>query len=135
MDHVKTVDPSVRESLRGLMITWGKIVSNADGVRILWPILQSDEVKWTIDLEGNINRANESERLKPLSLLTPEDLKDSAENEYSIESNILGLYPGPTHFVQLLKVIDRADISSDLFVKLLEAYRDRNNDKDEDPTK
>ncbi|KAG6896934.1 hypothetical protein C0992_005199 [Termitomyces sp. T32_za158] len=135
MDHVKTVDPSVREPLRGLLITWGKIVLNADGVRILWSILQSEEVNWTIDLEGHINRTNKSEAPKPLSLITPEDLKDSAENEYSIDSNILGLYPGPTHFVQLLKAINRVDISSDLFVSLLEAYRDRNIGIDEDPAR
>ncbi|KAG6873310.1 hypothetical protein C0995_000463 [Termitomyces sp. Mi166 len=135
VDHVKTVDPSLRESLRGLMITWGKIVSTADGVRILWLILQSEEVKWTIDLEGNISRATKSEMPKPSSLLTPKDLKAGTENEYSINSNILGLYPDPIHVVQLLKTIDRADISSDFFVKLLEAYRDRRNDEDEDPTR
>ncbi|KAH0587531.1 hypothetical protein H2248_006313 [Termitomyces sp. 'cryptogamus'] len=135
VDHVKTVDPSLRESLRGLIITWGKIVSTADGVHILWPILRSDEIKWTIDLEGNISRDNKAETHGPLSLLTPEDLRAGVENEYNINSNILGLYPDPSHFVQLLKTVNRADISSDFFVRLLEAYRDQKNDEGGDPTR
>ncbi|KAG6854762.1 hypothetical protein C0991_001189 [Blastosporella zonata] len=135
MDHVKTMNPSLRESLRGLMVTWGKIVGAADGVNILWSIMQSEETKWTIDLEGNIKRPNESETISRLSLLTPQDLKDGEGGDYSLESNILGLYPDPNHFVQFLKTIDRADISSDFFVKLLEAYRDQKTDDDEDPTR
>ncbi|KAG6814199.1 hypothetical protein H0H92_000876 [Tricholoma furcatifolium] len=135
VDHVKTIDPSLRESLRGLMITWGKIVSTVDGVGILWSIMQSNEMKWTIDLEGNINRANASDTHKPLSLLTPQDLQAEEDNDLNIDSNILGLYPDPAHFVQFLKSIDRADLSADFFVKLLEAYRDRETGEDEDPTR
>ncbi|KAG6817465.1 hypothetical protein H0H87_008633 [Tephrocybe sp. NHM501043] len=132
MDHVKTVDPSLRESLRGLTTTWGKIVGTTDGMDILWSIIQSNEIKWNIDLEGNVIRATTSEMPNPLSLLTPQDFKD---DDYDLNSNILSLYPDPNHFVKFLKTFDRADISSDFFVKLLEAYRDRNIDDDEDPTR
>ncbi|KAG6919413.1 hypothetical protein DXG01_006296 [Tephrocybe rancida] len=132
MDQIKTTDPSLRESFRGLLVTWGKIVGTAEGLEILWSIIQSEEIKWTVDLEGNIDRDHMSETSNPLSLLTPQDLE---AGEHNLDSNILGLYPNPNHFVQFLKTIDRADISSDFFVKLLEMYRDSKTDDDEDPTR
>lgn len=47
-------------------------------------------------------------------------------------ANILNLFPDPAHFVRFLKTIDRSDITSDLFVRLLEAYREAKA-SDEDP--
>ncbi|KAF5387644.1 hypothetical protein D9615_000386 [Tricholomella constricta] len=135
MDEIKTTDPSLRESLRGLLVTWAKIIGTSDGVSILWSVLESDDIGWAIDIEGNINRDKASEKLAPLSLLTPKDLKPDEGEDFNIDSNILGLYPDPTHFVQFLKTIARADISSDLFVQSLEAYREAKFQGEEDPTK
>ncbi|GLB33780.1 hypothetical protein LshimejAT787_0106640 [Lyophyllum shimeji] len=133
MDKVKAIDPSLRESLRGLLVTWAKIIGTPDGVDILWLILQSEEQGWSVDLEGNITRDNVSDRPSALSLLTPEDVKADATEDFNLNTNILGLYPDPTHYVQLLRTIDRVDISSDLFVRLLEAYREHRSK--EDPTR
>jgi hypothetical protein len=47
--------------------------------------------------------------------------------------NILNLYPDPVRFVRFLKDIDRIDISSDLFVKLLEAYHNNKSQDSSDP--
>jgi hypothetical protein len=41
----------------------------------------------------------------------------------NFDANIFGLFPDPLHFVRLLKDMDRVDVASDLFVRLLEAYR------------
>lgn len=60
-----------------------------------------------------------SEQRSRLSLLTPQDLR---AEETELNANILDLYPDPNHFVTLLKDIDRPEISSDLFLKLLEAF-------------
>ncbi|KAF8076354.1 hypothetical protein FPV67DRAFT_413223 [Lyophyllum atratum] len=133
MDTVKTTDPGLRESLRGLLITWAKIIGTSNGVDILWSISETDEQGWSVDLEGNISRAKSSDKHPSLSLLTPEDVKADDE-DYDVDTNILGLYPDPAHYVRFLKTIDRADISSELFVKLLEAYRDHKS-KEEDPTR
>lgn len=60
-----------------------------------------------------------------LSLLTPDRLpRDVNLDDPNFDANIFDLYPDPLHFVNLLKSIDREDISSDLFVRLLEAYRE-----------
>ncbi|KAG5646622.1 hypothetical protein DXG03_002926 [Asterophora parasitica] len=138
MDEVRTTDPGLRESLRGLLVTWAKIVGASDGAAILWSVLESDDVGWKVDLEGNISREktrDSPEKVAPLSLLTPQDLKAQTEEEFDLDSNILGLYPDPSHFVQFLKTIARADIASDLFVKSLEAYRARKSQGSEDPTR
>jgi len=63
--------------------------------------------------------------LSPLSLITPDKLpKDVDLDDPNFDANIFDLYPDPLHFVNLLKSIDREDISSDLFVRLLEAYKE-----------
>jgi hypothetical protein len=69
-----------------------------------------------------------------LSLLTPEDLRRAdGTGELDLDANLLNLYPDPVHLVQFLKSIDRADISSELFVKLLEGYRDMKAQRESDP--
>ncbi|KAG5637776.1 hypothetical protein H0H81_003277 [Sphagnurus paluster] len=135
MDHVKTTDPSLRESLRGLLITWAKIVTTSDGVTVLWSIIESEDTGWKIDLEGQITKTNASEKPAKLSLMTPQDLEIHENEDFDLDTNILGLYPDPSHFVQFLKTIDRTDISSDLFVQLLEAYRDHKTKEEKDPTR
>lgn len=76
------------------------------------------------------------EKLSGLSLLTPADLRQANEgDEVNIDTNILNLYPDPMHFVRFLKEIDRPDISSDIFVKLLEAYRAHKAREEVDPTR
>jgi hypothetical protein len=72
-----------------------------------------------------------SEKPTSLSLLTPGDNDDDID----LDSNILDLYPDPAHFVRFLKSIQRTDISSDLFVRLLETYRDSKAETDGDPTR
>ena len=79
-------------------------------------------------------KAVRSEQPSSLSLLTPEDLRrEDGGDVFNLDTNILDLYPDPVHFVRFLKDIDRNDISSDLFVKLLEAYRDQKFRETSDP--
>ena len=82
-----------------------------------------------------INWIHRSEKTPPLSLLTPEDLlhADDARDELNLDMNILKLYPDPIRFVRFLKDIDRIDISSDLFVKLLEVYHNNKSQDAGDP--
>ena len=69
-----------------------------------------------------------------LSLFTPESLKQAEEaGEFDIDANILGLKPDPIRFVAFLSTINRNDVSSELFVKLLEEYRELGNRTDPDP--
>jgi hypothetical protein len=69
-----------------------------------------------------------------LELFTPEDLKHAEDNEQlNVDANIFDLRPDPNHFVKFLKSLDRGDISSELFVRILEAYRESKTERDSDP--
>jgi hypothetical protein len=56
MEKVKSSNPDLRESLRGLLITLGKIVGQPEGLDILWHIIESNEGGWHVDLEGHIHK-------------------------------------------------------------------------------
>lgn len=74
-----------------------------------------------------------SEKPPALSFLTPEDLRRADEAEELLDNNFLDLRPDPVHFVRFLKSIDRSDMSSELFVRLLETYRERKSQQESDP--
>lgn len=59
-----------------------------------------------------------------MALFTPEGLKNAEESgALDIDANFLGLRPDPTHFVGFLKSLDRQEVASIVFVRLLEGYR------------
>ena len=66
-----------------------------------------------------------------LALLTPEDIG----KEEIMGENFLDLYPDPAHFVQYVKSLDRLDMASELFVRLLEAYHSVDTEQDTDPSR
>lgn len=68
------------------------------------------------------------ESLKPLDMLTPEDLKTANEQD-SFDANLFDLYPDPNHFVQFLRSLNRDDVVPELFIKTLEAYHQSKSSK------
>ena len=68
-----------------------------------------------------------------MSLLTPGSLEEAELDDD--DANTMDLYPDPRHFVRFLKAIDRSDITSNLFIKFLEAYRDQRLAADADPVR
>jgi hypothetical protein len=69
-----------------------------------------------------------------LSFFTPESLQKAEEaGEFDSEANIMDLRPDPVGFVRYLKAVDRPDIASELFVNLLERYRELKARIDGDP--
>ncbi|KAK2466187.1 hypothetical protein APHAL10511_001829 [Amanita phalloides] len=135
-DNIKTSDPELRESLRGLLMTWGKIVEKSEGLDRFWSIFQADEIHWNVDINGDIQRTDKSHKPSSLSLFTPESLRE-AEKSGSLDddANIMNLYPDPVHYVRLLKEIHRSDMTSDLFVKFFETYREQKLAVDVDPVR
>ncbi|KAJ7781261.1 hypothetical protein B0H16DRAFT_1497669 [Mycena metata] len=111
LDQIKTSDPGLKEVLRGLLGTWGRVVGATEALAILWSVIDGQGGEWS-------------------ALLTPAD-----DEDIDLDTNILDLYPDPVHFVRFLKSIQRTDISSDLFVRLLESYRDSKSETDDDPTR
>jgi hypothetical protein len=69
-----------------------------------------------------------------LAFFTPDDLKKAEESgALDIDANFLDLRPDPTHFVDFLMSLDRLDVASEIFVRLLEGYRDLKANKESDP--
>ncbi|KAF6762641.1 hypothetical protein DFP72DRAFT_876446 [Ephemerocybe angulata] len=119
----KTTDPRLKESVQGLLVTWGKIVDPSRAVDLLWALIQEgQEQYWSASLDGTIRLIPEPQETRPLDLLTPDDLKQ-AEEQNSLDANIFDLYPDPGHLVRFLKLLDRGDVVSELFIKVLDAYQ------------
>lgn len=67
-------------------------------------------------------------------MFTPESLQAAeAAGEFDINPNVMNLEPDPAQFAQYLKAIDRVDIASELFVRLLEGYKVLKTSRDSDP--
>lgn len=71
------------------------------------------------------------------SLLLPKGAQKNqnemhSEDAFQVDLNLFNLYPDPVHFVEMLKAFDRVDISSTIFLRLLEHYRDMKSRPGED---
>lgn len=54
--RVKTADPTLRESVRGLLLTWGRVVPVEEAVAILWACIDGQGGDWTVDISGSVRR-------------------------------------------------------------------------------
>ena len=69
-----------------------------------------------------------------MSLFTPQDLERAEESgELDFNANILDLRPDPVHFTALLKSLDRPEIASEIFVRVLSAYQESKDTDNADP--
>ncbi|KAJ7591090.1 hypothetical protein C8J56DRAFT_782610 [Mycena floridula] len=136
LDRIKTSDPTLKESVSGLLATWARVITEAEGVASLWQIIDGVELAWEIDLGGSVRRVESKPQAHGLAMFTPEDLKRAEEDgNLDSDANILGLYPDPVHFVTFLATMDQREISAAIFVKLLETYRDQKIQQDTDPAR
>ncbi|KAI9574473.1 hypothetical protein HD554DRAFT_2165961 [Boletus coccyginus] len=131
LDTTKTSDPVLKESIQGLLATWGRVVEMQEGVNTLWSVVRSERIYWEVDISGNIRHCAPDMSTK-LALFTPQDL---GKGEEIIGENFLDLYPDPAHFVQYVKSLDRLDMASELFVRLLEVYHSVDTEQDTDPSR
>ena len=58
-------------------------------------------------------------------MASTDPLNDTLDSSDSSDANPLGLRPDPVQFVKFLQAIGRTEVSSDVFVKILEAYQER----------
>ena len=56
LQRVKTADPALRESVRGLLFSWGRVVPAEEAVAILWACVDGQGGDWTVDLAGSVSR-------------------------------------------------------------------------------
>ncbi|KAF9782746.1 hypothetical protein BJ322DRAFT_1072320 [Thelephora terrestris] len=134
LDSKKTADPALRETVKGLLGTWSRIVSAQEAEQVCWSIIEGEGGYWKIDIAGEIVQTAERTVTESLAIFTPESLEEAEKSgELDINSNLLGLRPDPAHFVGFLRAMNRPEVSSSLFVRLLEAYRSVKSDNDKDP--
>ncbi|KAG6378921.1 hypothetical protein JVT61DRAFT_13206 [Boletus reticuloceps] len=124
LDTVKASDPVLKDSVNGLLATWGRVVGTQDGLNTLWSVIRSERIYWEVDISG-IKHGTPDVSTKR-ALLTPEDI---------MGENFLDLYPDPAHFVQYIKSLDRLDMASELFVRLLEVYHSVDAAQDAGPSR
>ncbi|KAG1866653.1 hypothetical protein DFJ58DRAFT_714609 [Suillus subalutaceus] len=127
LSKMGVADPILKEDVWTLMRTWGRVVEEGEGVRVLWSLVDENESSaggWEGGNTEDLKRVRRVNREEKLALLTPEDLRHTSVTEdTNIESLDLGLYPPSAHFVFYIKNLNRADIAGGMFVRLLEAYR------------
>ena len=54
LDTTKASDPILKESVKGLLATWGHVVEMQDGVSTLWSVIRSERIYWEVDFSGNV---------------------------------------------------------------------------------
>ncbi|KAI0368111.1 hypothetical protein BV20DRAFT_1045207 [Pilatotrama ljubarskyi] len=136
LEQSKASDPILRETITGFLSTWGRLVGSEEVTATLWRIINGEGSDWRVDIAGEISRLQEGDGGPdaPLSLFTPQTLQEAEKaGEFDVDSNLLGLKPDPVRLIQFIKGLGRPDISSDLFVQLLEAYRESRAQADADP--
>ena len=53
----KTADPQLKASVNGLLLSWGKIVDQPEGVHLLWSILEAgQDSEWKYNADGQLWR-------------------------------------------------------------------------------
>ncbi|KAJ3501037.1 hypothetical protein NLJ89_g9525 [Agrocybe chaxingu] len=131
-----TADPQLKESVTGLLKSWAKITDLNEGSPILWSIIEGGkENEWKFDSEGNFWKSPITENAAS-PLLMPGDPGTAEDVQLAdINQNLFNLYPDPLHFVEFLKVLERGDLASLIFVRLLESYRDIKGRVNEDPSR
>ena len=56
LERLKTADPTLRESVRGLLLAWGRVVPVEEAVAILWACLDGQGGDWVVDISGGVRR-------------------------------------------------------------------------------
>lgn len=60
--NMKTADPTLRESVRGLLVAWGRVVPTDEAVAILWACVEGQGGEWAIDMAGGVRRVERCAR-------------------------------------------------------------------------
>jgi hypothetical protein len=57
LDCMKVSNPTTKEGVRGMLLTWGRVVGVDEAVAVLWACVSDQGGAWTADIAGNIRRA------------------------------------------------------------------------------
>lgn len=60
VEKIKTADPELKESLKGMLRTWGRVSSREEGVETLLSIVDGEGGNWLVGIGGDIRRVKQS---------------------------------------------------------------------------
>ena len=69
LEGARTSDPLLRESLKGFLDTWGRLVGNTEVLDTLWKIVDGEGGVWRVDVAGSISRTEKYVSLVLLQIL------------------------------------------------------------------
>ena len=55
LEGAKAADPILREGIKGLLSTWGRLVSSEDVIGTIWQIIGGEGSDWRVDVAGEIS--------------------------------------------------------------------------------
>lgn len=55
---VKTSSPTLKETASGLLKTWGRVVTQVEGIEVLWAIIGGEGGDWKSNIAGEIERVD-----------------------------------------------------------------------------
>lgn len=58
LDSIRISDPELKETVRGLLMTWFRIVSASEAMNALWHIFDEEAGQWQTNLEGHVRRVS-----------------------------------------------------------------------------
>jgi hypothetical protein len=59
LDSKKTSDPLVSEGLRGVLETWGRVVTFEEAINGLWLVIDDGGGEWGVDIAGELKRVTQ----------------------------------------------------------------------------
>ncbi|CAK9786131.1 hypothetical protein CC85DRAFT_257343 [Cutaneotrichosporon oleaginosum] len=120
-----------------VLTSWGKLVGKDDGVKGVWSIITTGR-GWSVSEHGEVlhfQRVGDGAELVYGYPHTEESLKTEADSmEVDDQLGDLDLAPDPLVLADLLKKLGRADMSSEVFLRVLNEWRVRAS-SDGDPLK
>ena len=69
VDEKKTADPVLKENVKGLLVTWGRVTMFEECLSNLWHIVEGEGGQWKLGLGGGISRAEKSVNLRTFQLV------------------------------------------------------------------
>ncbi|KAG8750550.1 hypothetical protein FRC12_012833 [Ceratobasidium sp. 428] len=130
LDAQRVSDPMLKESVHGLVKTWARLVSRDEAIAGLWSIVQGaggwgldGEVQWIWDVGEDGLEIVRARAPKPIPLSVLQGPNEGGELGDTEDDNPLSLRPNPAHFAGLLKSLERKDVASALFVRILNEYQ------------
>ncbi|KZT36688.1 hypothetical protein SISSUDRAFT_1049524 [Sistotremastrum suecicum HHB10207 ss-3] len=133
----RTSDPAHLKHAESMFITWAKIVDSEEGREVIWSIIRGEGGDWEFgdESESELTWVPSSSKTQASLLDGISAAHDPNLADPDINSNPLDLRPDPFQLVQALKQIGRAEISSQLFIRLLEHYQEAEQSEEGDPLK